>query len=134
MEYLKIDKGIVFMFIKIKREIFMIKVQITNLKPSDIEYLKSALGDPKIQETMLSQLSTALKGEDVCMQSLDNIFCAAAHLNMCYFVAQVGVDNLDTVFNDEATNAGKMNAFVEGLGSAYSGKIKLQPEQRKFTR
>lgn len=112
----------------------MINVQITNIKPSDIEYLKSALGDKEIQEKMLSQLSTVLEGEDVGMQSLDNIFCAAAELNMCDFVAKVGVDNLDTVFNGEAVNADRMHAFVEGLGSKYAGQVTLTPTQRKFTR
>lgn len=112
----------------------MINVQITNLKPSDIEYLKSALGDPKIKEEMLSQLSAVIGGSDVCMQSLDNIFCAAVELNMCDFVRKVGVNNLDVVFNDEAVNTDKMHAFVEGLGSKYAGQVKLTPAQRKFSR
>jgi len=109
---------------------------IANLRPSDAVYLKEKLGDADVKEQFLEQLTSYLGQHGACAQSLDNVFCAAVELSSnCNVVAQIGVEKLDEVFNGRSIGIGpRTEAFIEGLGSSYNGKIKLTTEQRRFTR
>lgn len=109
---------------------------ISNLRPSDAIYLKENLGDPKVQERFLEQLSTYLGQHGACEHSLDQVFCAAVELKNCDIAEQISSKKLDEVFNGlSLMGVGpRTKAFIEGLGSSYNGQIKLTTKQRCFTR
>lgn len=106
---------------------------IHNLMPSDIEYLK-ADNDKQTMNQLREQLRIFLRKDyGVCAHSLDQVFSAAVMLSNCGIVEKMGVKRLDEIFNRRVSATERVEAFVEGLGNAYTGAIKLAPEQRRFT-
>lgn len=108
---------------------------LANLKPSDGLYLRENISSPEVQEALLSKMKTYLGQPSVQIACLDEIFCNAVQLRSEGVTDGIDKKDLDAIFNVRVSGCTqeRVDAFIEGLGSGYTGDFQLPAEQRVFT-